>query len=257
MKKYLLLIFSSVYINSVIAAEFTEQQMREISKKVVEDTVATSKLTDEYKAILRPSLEKLMYDDRVIKLTISMINEESIHDTAGAEKLGFTMMGLIREKAVTTLSSQEMIDLINLNLKLISKMTAFECAQYIKKKRVDENRLGRGIYEIAGELTFIEFKRFVNLYDAAFENFFLDQKKSTQLPKNELDKVKSEFQGLMMKRVMQDEFLRNFFQSGKSFSESADSDVCRVGTEILKTVVSGEKKEIEKRVAAYVHGQLN
>jgi hypothetical protein len=257
MKKYLLLIFSSFYLNSVMAAEFTEQQMRELSKIALEDTIATSKLTDEYKAILRPSLEKLMYDDRVIKLTISMISEGSIHDIEGAEKLGYTVMGLIREKAVTALSSEEMIDLININLKLISKMTAFECAQYIKKKRVDGNRLGRGIYEIAGQLTFLEFKRFIELYDAAFENFFLDQKNSTKLPKNELNKVKSEFQVILIQRIMQDEFLRNFFQSGKSFSESADSDVCRVGTEILKTVVSGEKKEVEKRVVAYIHGQLN
>ncbi len=255
MKKLFLLLIA-FYSSVALSVEINEKQMLSISKKIVEETLVSSKLSGQYKETLRKHLEGVMYNEQVIGLLAKLSSENSSNNAQDSEKYGFNLMSGIREKSLLTLSTSDAYELLNLNIQLMSVMTDFECAQYVKKKRTDEGGLGRSVYELSGQLNFGAFKKYINFYDKAFQNLLSNKNYSSTLTPEELAIVKSEFREGMADMISKKPFVKEFFASGKSFSESSDADVCRVSKELLNVVVAGDKERAKKKASAYLTGQL-
>ncbi len=243
-------------LNSAFGAEITEKQMMEVSKKIIEETLSSSKLSGEYKSTLKRHLERLMYDEQIIGLLTKIAAENPTTSSVDAEAMGFNIMSGLREKSLLTLSNNDLYDLLNLNVSIISKMTDYECAQYVKKRRTDEGGLGRGLYEISGQLSIITFKKYIGYYDKALQNLLSNKSNSEKLNEYEIEIVKSDFKERMSAMASKNTFVKDFFTSGKTFANSADSEVCRVSKELLKVVVDGDVVKARKRASAYVNGQL-
>ena len=242
---------------SLAQAELTQKQMKDILVKTVEETLVSSNLNGDYKQTLKFHLERLMYNEQMINLFEKMTNENSVTSIADAEKMGFVVMVGLREKSLQTLSNDDLYKLLKLNHDAMSKMTDYECAQYIKKKRTDEDSLGRSLYEILGNLSISSFKEYLGYYDKAFANLFSNKTNAIKLNDNELLQVKTEFLILMRELVTKDKFVSDFLSSNKSFAVSSNSDVCRFGKELLNVMVSGDAENAKKRVSAFINGQLN
>lgn len=254
--KKLFLILIAIFLSSAISAELTEKQMLSISKKIIEETLVTSKLNGEYKSTLKSHLERIMYNEQIVSLLTKVVSDNAVNNNADVEAMGFNIMSNLRDKSLLTLSNNEMYDLLNLNVNIVSKMTDYECAQYVKKRRTDEGGLGRSLYEISGQLSITSFKKYIGFYDKAFQNMLSNKSSSEKLNEREVEIVKADFRELMAEMTSKNVFVKDFFMSGKSFAESADSDVCRVSKELLKVVVGGDVEKAKKRTSAYVNGQL-
>jgi hypothetical protein len=198
-----------------------------------------------------------MLNEQVISLMVKITNDNTISSADDAEKLGFNVMSGLREKSMLTLSNEDLYKLLKLNLSLMSNMTDYECAQYIKKKRTDEDNLGRNLYEISGNLSLTSFEEYIGYYDKALGNLLTNKSSAKQLSKDELIEVRNEFQHLMRELVTKNKFVSDFYAKGLSFAESKNSDVCRIGKELLNVVVSGEPEKAKRRASAYINGQLN
>ena len=243
-------------LSSAFSAEITEKQMKEVSKKIIEEILLSSKLNGEYKSTLKHHLEKLMYRNQVITLMTNIAKDKSVLSVADAEKMGFNEMTALRDKSLLTLTSDDLLKLLMLNLEIMSVMTDYECAQYIKKKRTDEDGLGRSLYEISGNLNIKTFKNYVGYYEKAVDNLFSNKGNISRISETELIQVKTEFEIRISELLARDKFIREHFTTGKSFAESTNSDICRIGNELLRVVVSGNVEEAKKRASAYINGQL-
>ena len=255
MKKYIA-IFMILFVSSAISAEFTEKQMLEISKKVVDETLFFSKLKGEYKNTLKNYLERVMYNKEINRFFIQLALDNPLMSSSEAEILSFEIMTQLKDKSLLRLSNEDLYELLNLNIIIISKMTDHECSQYIQKKRTDEANLGRGLYEISGQLDLISFKKYIGLYDKALEKLISNKSDAGRLSENELADIKLEMKDLMADLVIRNEVVKNYFMSGKSFSDSPDSVVCTVGKELYSLFVSGDVEKAKKRTLAFVRGKL-
>jgi hypothetical protein len=254
--KKIFVVLISIFLSSAISAELTEQQMLNVSKKIIEETLNASKLSGDYKLTLKNHLEKIMYNEQIVSLLTKIASENSVTSNVDAEKIGFNVMSGLRDKSLLTLSNNELYELLKLNVNIVTKMTDYECAQYVKKRRTDEGGLGRGIYEISGQLNIATFKKYIGYYDKAIQNLVSNKSSSEKLSEGEVQIVKSDFRELMAELTSKNVFVKEFFASGKSFADSSDSDVCRVSKELLKVVVSGDVEKAKKRTSAYINGQL-
>ena len=254
--KKLIFILMICSFASLAQAELTQKQMKDILIKTVEETLVSSNLNGEYKQTLRYHLESVMYNEQIKNMLQKMINENSVSSIADAEKIGFVVMVGLREKALLTLSNDDLYKLLKLNHDAMSKMTDYECAQYIKKKRTDEDSLGRSLYEILGNLSISSFREYLRYYDKAFANLFSNKTNAIKLNENELLQVKTEFKNLMRELLERNKFVSEFTSTNKSFAESSNSDVCRFGKELLNVMVSGDAENAKKRVSAFINGQL-
>lgn len=162
----------------------------------------------------------------------------------------------IREKSILKLSRNDQFELMKLNVLIASKMTDYECAQYFRKKRTDENGNGRGIYEIAAELEIGKFREYVKSYEKAFSLFLSDKDESIELSQQELKEVDADFGELFASLNRNKPFIAEFFNSGKSFKTGNDRDVCRIGNSILSLLISGDINKARKRTTAYIGGKL-
>ncbi len=257
MKRMLTIIALYFCVGSAIATDLSQSEIKGVFKKIIEETITSSKVNDEYRTSLRQHLEKIMYNEQMVSLLMKLSAENSVKNTAEAEKLGFNVMAVLRERALLTLSNDDLYDLMILNISIMNRMTDFECAQYVKKKRTDDENKGRNIYEISGQLSIRDFKKYIGLYDKALSNLFSNKMDSVKLKEDEIIKVKAEFQKLRGDLLAENEFVREFFSSGRSFAESSNSDVCRVSKELYKVIVSGDKVRAKRRASAFINGQLN
>ncbi len=244
-------------MGSAIANGLSQLEVNGVFKKIIEETISSSKVNGEYRTSLKQHLEKIMYNEQMVGLLMKLSAENSVKNNAEAERLGFNIMTVLRERALLTLSNDDLYDLMILNISIMNKMTDFECAQYVKKKRTDDGNKGRNIYEISGQLSILEFKKYIGLYDKALSNLFSNKVESVKLKEDEITTIKAEFQKLRDELLAGNEFVREFFSSGRSFAESSDSDVCRVSKELYKVIVSGDKVRARRRVSAFINGQLN
>jgi len=254
--KKIVAIFIMFALSSAFSAEITEKQMMEVSKKIIEETLSSSKLKGEYKSTLKNHLESIMYNKQIIELFIKIAAENSVTNSVEAETMGFNMMNSLREKSLLTLSNNDLYDLLNLNVNIISKMTNYECAQYVKKRRTDEGGLGRGIYEISGQLNIVNFKKYLGYYDKSIQNILSNKSYSEKLNEREIEIVMSDFQERLSDMASKNIYVKDFFMSGKTFANSADSEVCSVSKELFKVVVGGDIEKAKKRASAYLNGQL-
>ncbi len=254
--KKLIFCIQMFLISTALSAELTEKQMKDVSRKIVQEALLSSKLEGEYKQVLKHHLERVMYSKQILSTLTKIAAENAVSTSSDAELLGFNVMTVLREKSILTLSNNDLYDLMNLNIALLAKMSDYECAQYVKKKRTDEGGLGRGIHELTGQLSISDFKKYIGYYDKAFQNLFIGKSDSERLSDSDAEIVSGEFQSLKRDLLTKDEFVRSFFASGKSFSASPDSDVCRVSKELIKLVVTGDREKAKKRASAFVNGQL-
>ena len=245
-----------LFLSRSVHAELSEQQIRVMASNVVNQTISDSKLKGAYEATARKYLNGVMLNNKMIANMLILAKEAKIDSDAEAKEWGFNLLLTIRNNSILKLSSKDQFELLMVNTLIIAKMSDYECAQYFRKKRTDENGKGRPIFEIAMNLEIGVFKKYIEGYEKAFMLLVNNRDESTKLSGDELGKIKFEFGQLFTALNKEKPFISEFFRSGKSFSTGVDSDVCKIGSSLLDLIVGGDRGMAQKRTSAYLNSQL-
>jgi len=240
------------FVSATVFAQISEKDLRSISDRIIEESIIEAKLASDYNEVLQAHLENLMLNKDVVGLIHDLIIESKVTTQSDAEKVGFEVMTILRDRSLKTLSNEDIYSLMVLNHSLLSKMSDYECSQYIKKKRTDEDNLGRNIFHIAGQLDIASFKKYFGYYNKAIFNMLSQVNASERLDDDQLNFVRNEFR----KAVSENRIIGEFFSSGKSFATGSINEVCNVGKEIIGLLISGDPETAKMKTSAYLHGQL-
>ena len=157
-------------------AQYSEKQVRDASRQVIDEEIKYGNLSGEYEKVAREYLNKAMLNQKTISYVTKIMNKENYKNKNEAFEMGFNSGTIEREKSIKFLSNRDLYELMKANIDILSKMNDFECSQYIKKKNTEESGKGRSLYGIAGTLDIVKFKNYIGLYSKAFDNITYDKK---------------------------------------------------------------------------------
>lgn len=241
-----------LFMSTTVFAQISERDLRAISNKIIEESIINAKLTLDHGKALKSHLENLMLNNDVVRLLHELILENNVTTPADAERVGFEIMSELRDRALQTLSNDDINNLMILNFNLLSKMSDYECSQYIKKLRTDDGNLGRNIFQIAGQMDIDSFRKYLGYYDKAIVNMLSQEDASERLNSSQLSIVRDQF----IKDISENKIIGVFFSSGKSFATGSNKDICTVGKEIIGLLISGDPESSKMKTSAFLHGQL-
>jgi hypothetical protein len=238
-------------------AQYTEKQVRDASRQVIDEEIKYGNLSGEYEKILREYLNKWMLNQKTISHVTKVMNKGNYKNKNEAFEIGLNSGSMEREKSMKFLSNKDLNELMKANLDILNKMNDFECSQYIKKKNTEENGKGRTIYGIAGTLEILKFKNYIGLYSKAFDNMTYDKNESQPLSDADIIKVKIEYRKLGIDLIEDNKKISDFIKSGKTFNDISEGEVCQIGKSFLGLVIKGELNSAGMRANAYINGILN
>ena len=250
---YLLMTFSM----SCSYAQYSEKQIRDASRQVIDEEIKFGNLSGEYEKSLREFLNKTMLNQKTISYITKEMNKGNYKNKNEAFEMGFNSASIEREKSMKFLSNRDLYELMKANIDILNKMNDFECSQYIKKKNTEESGKGRSLYGIAGTLDIVKFKNYIGLYSKAFDNMTYDKNESQSITDADLIKVKNEHRQLLVNLIEENKKINNFIKSRKTFNDISEDEVCQIGKYFLGLVVKGEVNSAGMRANAYINGILN
>jgi len=256
MRNLFIIFVTSICIGNSYA-QITEKQLRVIFSQIVDETVVEAKLKGEYEKVARDFLNSTLLNKDVMNELLKIVKERNITDSKKAFELGFESMAIVREASMKFLSNRDLYDLMKLNIELLSKMNNYECAQYVRKRNTEKEGVGRGVYEIAGNLGIQEFKKYFGLYEKAFKNMMQKKNESQAISDSELQAARSDYRRFFMDLLEENADFNNFIKSGKSFNDLGEAEVCRFGKSLMGLVVKGDAASASVRTQAYLSGKLN
>lgn len=238
-------------------AQYSEKQVRDASRQVIDEEIKYGNLSGEYEKVAKEYLNKAMLNQKTISYVTKIMNKENYKNKNEAFEMGFNSGTIEREKSIKFLSNRDLYELMKANIDILSKMNDFECSQYIKKKNTEESGKGRSLYGIAGTLDIVKFKNYIGLYSKAFDNMTYDKNESQSITDADLIKVKNEHRQLLVNLIEENKKINNFIKSRKTFNDISEGEVCQIGKYFLGLVVKGEVNSAGMRANAYINGILN
>ena len=254
--KILIMILMALGMNCAFG-QYTEKQIRDTAKQVIDEEIKYGNLKGEYEKVAREFLNKAMLNQQIISYMTKIINKGDYSSQNEAFAAGFNAAIIQREKSNKFLSNRDLYEHMKSNIDILYKMNDFECSQYIKKKNTEESGKGRSLYGIAGTLDIIKFKKYIGSHSKAYDNMMYEKNESQPLTENELIKVKNEYRQMVINLLNENKNINDFFKSGKRFSDIEDGEVCKIGKSLIGLLVKGDVSSAGMRVNAYLNGVLN